>query len=404
MSFVGNKNMKNSISVRRRWLLSALIVVALCACQPKGGQGPDGKQAAESDVAVPVEAATASLSPIAASYSGTAALEPENQASVVAKATGVLLRLNVEEGDQVQSGQVLAQLDPEKPKLEVMRAEANMKRLENDYRRSTDLFERKLTSSEAHERIRFDLETQRAAFELAKLDLDYTQIRAPISGVISERLVKVGNLIQLQQALFRIDDFDPLLAVLNVPERELAILKPGQKVSMVVDALTGQVFEGEVDRVSPVVDANTGTFRVTCAFRDQTNALKSGMFGRVQIVYDQRAEALVVPRDALLEGDGEVAVYVLSPDTAKPGDQAGAKTADKGFFAKLFGKDDQADKSDVNKPKGPVFVASRRTVRLGYTSGSDAEVLEGLKVGDRVVTIGKAALRDGARVEIVEGL
>lgn len=404
MSFVGNKNMKNSNSVGRRWLLCILVAVALGGCGRQGGQGQDALQASESDIAVPVEAATAKLSPIAASYSGTAALEPENQASVVAKATGVLLKLNVEEGDMVQAGQVLAQLDPEKPRLEVMRAEANMKRLENDYRRSTDLFERKLTSSEAHERIRFDLETQRAAFELTKLELDYTQIRAPISGVISERMVKVGNLIQLQQALFRIDDFDPLLAVLNVPERELAILKPGQKVSMMVDALAGQVFEGEVDRVSPVVDANTGTFRVTCAFRDPTDALKSGMFGRVQVVYDNRTDALVVPRDALLEGDGEVAVYVLSPDTAKPADQADGKKDDKGFFAKLFSKDEKADANNQNKPKGPVFIASRRTVRLGYTSGSDAEVLEGLKAGDRVVTIGKAALRDGARVEIVEGL
>lgn len=395
--------MKNSTRAGHRWLLLALAAMVLAACKPQGNASQDGLQTAESEIAVPVEVATASLKPIAANYSGTAALEPENQASVVAKATGVLLELNVEEGDLVRAGQVLAQLDPEKPRLEVQRAEANLKRLENDYRRSTDLFERKLTSSEAHERIRFDLETQRAAFELAKLELDYTQIRAPISGVISERLVKVGNLIQLQQALFRIDDFDPLLAVLNVPERELAILKPGQKVAMVVDALAGQIFEGEVDRVSPVVDANTGTFRVTCAFRDKTNALKSGMFGRVQIVYDQRAEALVVPRDALLEGDGEVAVYVLSADAVKPVD-AKAKEEEQGFFAKLFSKKEDADKAKANQPKGPVFIASRRVLKLGYTSGSDAEVLEGLKVGDRVVTIGKAALRDGARVEIVEGL
>jgi len=383
----------------------ALLFLAGCG-GPQGGNsgGKDGKPEGESELAVPVEAAKAALKPIEASYSGTAALEPENQAQVVAKASGVLLKLFVEEGDQVKAGQILAQLDPEKPRLEVMRAEANMKRMENDFRRSSDLFARKLTSSEAHERIRFDLETQKAAWELAKLDLDYTQIRAPIAGVISERMVKVGNLIQLQQALFRIDDFDPLLAVLNVPERELAILKPGQPVAMMVDALAGQAFAGDVDRVSPIVDASTGTFKVTCAFRDSTNALKSGMFGRVQIVYDQRSSALVVPRDALIEGDGEIAAYVLEPAPAAKPDAAKKEEA-KGFFAKWTGggKDDEA-KADDKKPKGPVFVAKRRTLKLGYVTGSEAEVVEGLKAGDQVVTIGKAALRDGARVEIVEGL
>lgn len=399
--------MKNHVVARLSCVALAGIVLFAAGCsRPGGGDGggKDGDRKPEDEVAVPVEVATAALKPIEASYSGTAALEPENQAQVVAKASGVLLKLFVEEGDRVTAGQVLAQLDPEKPRLEVMRAEANMKRLENDYRRSTDLFARKLTSSEAHERIRFDLETQKAAWELAKLDLDYTQIRAPIAGVISERLVKVGNLIQLQQGLFRIDDFDPLLAVLNVPERELAILKPGQPVGMMVDALAGQVFSGVVDRVSPVVDAQTGTFKVTCAFHDTTGALKSGMFGRVQIIYDQRTDALVVPRDALLEGDGEVAVYVLSdqPVPPKP-DSAEAGKDEKGFFGRFFGgKKD--DKPAAPKPKGPVYLATRKPVTLGYLTGTEAEIQSGLKAGDRVVTIGKAALRDGARVEIVEGL
>lgn len=402
--------MKNQNLTRGSWLATALTVLFLAACGGPGGpggRGPDGDKKAQEDVAVPVEAATVGLQPIQASYSGTAALEPENQAQVVAKASGVLLKLFVEEGDPVQAGQLLAQLDPEKPRLEVQRAEANLKRLENDFRRSSDLFQRKLTSSEAHERIRYDLETQKAAFDLAKLDLDYTQIRAPISGVISERMVKVGNLIQLQQALFRIDDFDPLLAVLNVPERELATLKPGQPVAMMVDALAGQSFNGTVDRVSPVVDSQTGTFKVTCAFRDQTHALKSGMFGRVQIVYDQRTEALVVARDALLEGDGEVAVYVLSPEPPKAKADAKEKSADKpGFFAGLFGGkkgDDKAKVEDDKKPKRPVYIATRRVITLGYVTGTQAEVIKGLAKGDRVVTIGKAALRDGARVEIVEG-
>lgn len=379
----------------------AAISLMLAACGGPPGKAENNK-ATDSDVPVPVEAATATRQAIVASYSGTAALEPENQAMVVAKTSGVLMQLKVEEGDAVRAGDLLAQLDPERPRLELARAEANLKRLENDYRRASDLITRNLVSAEAHERARFDLETQKAAYDIAKLELDYTRIVAPIDGVISVRMVKEGNLIQVNQGLFRIDDFDPLLAVLNVPERELTTLRPQQTVSMRVDALPGVQFAGTVARVSPVVDAETGTFRVTTEFRDETRRLKSGMFGRVDVVYDQRADALVVPREALLEGDAETAVFVLEPAPVATGDAKKDEPAP-GWFARWFsGKaKPEVKPKAVSKPV-PVFLAKRREIRLGYTSAAGAEVVEGLKEGDRVVTVGKAALRDGGRVQIVE--
>lgn len=380
-------------------LLGVLVLLAACS-RPQGTGGETRSEA--NDVPVSVEAGTATRKAIVASYSGTAALEPENQATVVAKASGVLLKLQVEEGDVVSAGDLLAQLDPEKPRLELARAEANLKRLENDFRRSSDLFTRKLVSAEAQERSRFDLETQKAVFDIAKLELDYTRIVAPISGVISARMVKEGNLIQINQGLFRIDDFDPLLAVLNVPERELTTMRAGQTVSMHVDALPGVQFAGSVARVSPVVDAETGTFRVTTEYRDGTQRLKSGMFGRVEIVYDQRADALVIPREALIEGDAEAAVFVLEPAPAQAVDVKEV-TATPGVFAKWFGAKNKAPvELDKDSKPVPTFVAKRREVKLGYTSGVDAEIVSGLKDGDRVVTVGKAALRDGGKVQIVE--
>jgi len=381
-----------------------VLVLLLSACGPKDGQGGKGEDEEERDPATPVEVAVATRKPIAAHYSGTAALEPENQAQVVAKASGVLLELLVEEGDQVRSGQLLARLDPEKPRLELARAEANLKRLENEFRRASDLFERKLVSSEAYDRARFDLETQKAASDMARLDLDYTRIVAPINGVISQRLVKVGNLIQLQQPLFRIDDFDPLLAVLNVPERELSTIRAGLPVAMHVDAMPGRSFDGQVARVSPVVEAGTGTFRVTTEFRDAGGLLKSGMFGRVSIVYDRRENALVIPRESLLEADNETAVYLLDhtpPPEPKSDRKKKEETEKKGWFASLFAdkKKEETTKPDT-KPED-TWYARRVTVKLGFLSGDDAEVTEGLKEGDRVVTVGKNALREGARLQIV---
>jgi membrane fusion protein (multidrug efflux system) len=348
-----------------RAITNILLVASLAVALPGCGKGGDPAKAEgeekKPELATPVEVVKAQRREMVASYTGTAALEAEREAQVVAKTSGVLLRLMTEEGQLVREGQVLAQLDPERPRLELARAEANLRRLENDFRRSQELFEAKLISTESHDKIKFDLETQRAGFDLAKLELSYTNIVAPIDGVISQRLVKEGNLIQLHQPLFRIDDFDPLLAVLNVPERELRTLAPGMKVVMQVDAVAGANFEGTVARVSPVVDSATGTFRVTCEFRDDTGRIKSGMFGRIAIVYDQRAGVLAIPRESLL------------PDATEPA-----------VFAVREGK------------------AARLVLKIGANDGAWVEVLEGLSEGEPVVTVGGSALRDGAAVEILE--
>lgn len=322
------------------------------------GEGEDGRDA-KKDEAVPVEVAVASTRRITASYSGTANLEVPADAQVVAKTGGVLLRVLVEEGDKVRAGQPLAQLDPERMRLEVARAEATMRRLQANYDRSKELFERKLVSADANDQLRYEFEAARAAFDLARLELSYTTITAPISGVIAQRMAKPGNLIQINTPLYRIVDNSHLEAVLNVPEREMATMKAGLPIRMMADALPGQVFEGTVDRISPVVDSQTGTFRVVGVFRGQ-ELLKPGMFGRLGIVYDERDAALTVPRIALIEGSGESAVFVVRD-----------------------GK------------------AVRTVLRLGYVNGEYAEVLDGLDAGEQVITKGRVAVRDGAPVEVL---
>ena len=152
-------------------------------------------------------------------------------------------------------------------------------------------------------------------------------------------MVKVGNYIQVNQALFQIDNFDPLLAVLNVPERELNTLRADQVVNMRVDSIPDHAFEGRIQRISPVVDSATGTFRVTCEFRDASGRLKSGMFGRLEIVYAKHDDVLTIPRAALIEEDGETAVFWLWPGsslsdrgqgTTDQQAQAGRKTKEDG--------------------------------------------------------------------------
>lgn len=373
-----------------RAFAAGLAAVVLAACGGGGDAARSGE--AKADTSVPVEAVAAARRAISASYSGVATLEADSEAQVAAKVSGALVKLFVEEGDEVKAGQVLARLDDENPRLNLVKAEATLRKLENDYRRSSEMFERKLLSVEQNDKIRFDLETQRATYDLARLELSYTTITAPIPGVISRRLVKVGNYIQVNQALFQIDNFDPLLAVLNVPERELQTLRPGQVVVMRVDSLPETRFEGRIQRISPVVDPATGTFRVTCEFRDAARRLKSGMFGRLEIAYGEHADALTIPRSALIEEDGETAVFLVVEGRAV------TVTASKDGDAKA--KDDaKAVPKDV-----PAWVAQRRLVKTGYGDAAHVEILEGLSDGDRVITVGRSAVRDGTAIQVLEGV
>lgn len=354
-------------------LLSLAIALALTGCGKQGNadkdaataeakqdEGKDGKgKADKKPEAVPVEVADVAKRPISASYTGTANLEAPGEAQVVAKTSGVMLQLLAEEGDVVRAGQVLARIDPDRARLEMERNRATLRKLENNYRRSQELLAQKLVSAEASDQIRFDLESAKASFDLAQLELSYTTVVAPISGVIAQRMVKPGNLIALNAPMFRIVDNSRLEGVLNVPERELATLKVGLPVRMVVDAIPGQVFTGTVDRISPVVDAGSGTFRVVATFKG-SQTLRPGMFGRIEVVYDQRSDVLTLPRTALLDDEGEPAVYVVR------------------------------DKKAMRVP-----------VQLGYVNGELAEVRSGLKEGDQVVTAGKVAVRDGTLVDVL---
>ncbi len=214
----------------------AALIATLTGC---GGGGPNADATAQA--AIPVEVAPASHQAVTANYSGTATLEAIGDAQVVSKTSGIILKLMVEEGMRVEKGQLLAQLDDDAVRNKLAQAEATLKKAAAAFDKSEKGIAKNLIPRADFDRDKFDLETQHAVVEGAKIDLSYTRIVAPISGVIAKRSVKVGNLIQVNQTLFRIVDMDPLQAVLNVPERQLGILKPGQAVQLEADALPARI-------------------------------------------------------------------------------------------------------------------------------------------------------------------
>jgi membrane fusion protein, multidrug efflux system len=343
--------------------LAAAIAILLGGCQRGGGADAEAKTAdgkPVEEVKIPVEMALVKRESISSNFQGTAALEAQAVAQVVAKTGGVILAIRVEEGQFVARGALLAQLENDRQRLSLAQASANLRKVQNDLKRQTELFNRKLIGSGVFEQLKLDLETLKASYDIAALELSYTEIRAPISGTVSQRMVKLGNQINVGQSLFRIDDFDPLEARVAVPERDMQAIKAGQAVQMLVDAMPGQVFVGSVGRVSPVVDPKTGTFDVIAQFKDANQTLRSGMFGRINIVTSVHENALIVPRVALLTEDGSAAVYVV-----------------------VAGK------------------VVRKAVTLGFTSDGRSEILSGLAVGDQVVTLGQNAVREGSLVQVI---
>lgn len=343
----------------RASLLTFAAALAMAGCKKPDAQAADASKGAD---AVPVEVAKVERRSIAASYSNTAALAARGNAAVTSRASGVVKQVFVDVGSHVREGQPLVQLDTDLARLNVAQSQAQVENLQAQYLRAQQLVKQQMVSANDVDQLKYNLDMARAQLGTAKLALEYATITAPIAGVVSDRpdSIKPGNLVQIGQSVVTIVDAAHLEATLNVSEREITILKAGQSVDLQVDALPGKTFKGKVVRVSPVVDSGSGTFKVVCGF-DSQNVLQSGMFGRITINYDQRADALVIPRNALLEDGGDPAVYAIRDNKAQ-----------------------------------------RVTLKIGYGEAGLVEVRDGLKQGEQVVIAGKAALREGSAVQVLK--
>jgi len=343
-----------------RWLAVIALGGALAAGCSNGKAKEKEDADADKDATVPVEVQPLKRAEMVAVYSGTAPIEAHEEATVVAKVGGEVRQIFVEEGDTVQAGQVLARLDGDRLRLTLAQTDANLRKLERDYKRTLELAEKGLVPKSTAENTKYDLDALRAGYDSARLELSYTEIRAPINGVISARKIKVGNTIGPNDPTFTVTDLDPLLAYVHVPEKEFRKIAPDQNAEVVVDALGGTRFIGTISRISPTVDPQTGTFRARVEVPDPTRTLKPGMFARVNIVYERRQDALQLPRTAILDADGQQSVFVVT----------GGK-------------------------------AEQRTIRTGLSNGGWIEVLDGLKGSEQVVTVGQAGLKTGTLVKIV---
>jgi len=147
----------------------------------------------------------------------------------------------------------------------------------------------------------------------------------------------------------------------HVPEREFAKLRSEQAVTIAVDALSGAAFGGRVQRISPTLDAATGTFKATIEVLDPKRVLKPGMFARVGIVLERRSAALRIPRGAIVEAEGAPTVFIANGDKAE-----------------------------------------QRSIKTGLTNAGLIEVVEGLNGDERIVVVGQNGLKSGSTIRLID--
>ncbi|MEW9799549.1 efflux RND transporter periplasmic adaptor subunit [Alteromonas sp. CYL-A6] len=318
----------------------------------------------EAVVTIPVEASHLNRGEISSSYSTTAVLEAKEEAFVVARASGIIEDIFVEEGDYVEKGQILAQLDKKRYELNLTKARADLRGIEQELAKINKVYSQKLVSDDTFDKLTAQFESAKASVRLAELDLKETTITAPISGYIAERNAKVGNLTESfqRERMFHIVQQKQLQGIVYLPESELPNIVKNQTATLRISALNNASVTAFVERISPVIDANTGTFKVTLRVPNEDETLKAGMFSEVAIEYDIHQDATLLPRKALVSIDNRTSVFVV--------------------------KDGVASKVDIT---------------TGFESGDMIEVVSGLNGDEQVVVTGHQNLKDQSPVDVVNG-
>jgi membrane fusion protein (multidrug efflux system) len=360
----------------------------------------DQSQSAEAEAEkIPVEIAVASSGDISYSISSTANLRPLREVSVSAQTDGIVKEIMVEEGDYLQSGDLLCRLDSTKYEIQLQSARQKLaqaklqlekakilqdkvnvqvKNTSEEFERYQMLYDEKLVSEREVADVRYRLDdlkhdlqvsnsesnelkhrVEELEAEIAQVELEIsrTRLKAPFAGFVVDRSIDVGQSVNSLDTLFKLGDFNPLLAEVFLSEKEAGQIREGQKATVISGVDSSVRVEGKVARISPVVDESTGTVKVTTELRQSNSVLKPGAFVRVNIQTDTHSNSVLIPKKAILEEDSHQYVFVAKEDT-------------------------------VEKVR----------VETGYENEGEIEVVTGVSSGDSVVVAGQGALKEDSRI------
>jgi RND family efflux transporter MFP subunit len=361
--------------------LVLLAVVGLAGCSSQQSRTPPAPETVND---IPVLAVQQAGIPDLLEAVGT--LRAAQTSDVASQMMGNIVEIRAHEGDHVQRGQVLAVIDDSQPRAAVERATAaglaaqqqalgadsDLALAESTLKRYQTLFEKKSVSPQEFDEVKARQQAAlarrdmaqagqaqaQAALRQARTSLDYTRIRAPFDGVVTEKKADVGTLASPGMPIFTVEDVRRYRLEATVNENDLRYVRIGQQVSVGIDALDNGELHGKVVQIVPAADAASRSFLVKIELPADTR-LRSGLFGRAQFSRGER-QALLIPRSAIIERGQLQGIYVL----------------------------------DENK------VAGLRYITLGKPYGTDVEVLAGLENGEHLVARPGAIDLNGKRIEV----
>jgi membrane fusion protein (multidrug efflux system) len=295
-----------------------ILLFTLLACS--GGEDDDrtwaegaGDPEDRPEEAVPIDVIALGRGTIESALRFSATLEAERDVRVFAEAQRRVVELKVEEGDAVRAGALLIRLQDDEQRSALNKAEVELRQATREFERQKNLYDRKLVSEQVYNDAALIFDQAEIVMEDARRSLTYTEVRAPFAGIVTERLVNVGDYVTLNQPLFRIVDFDSIVARIYVPEKELQSLATGLDARLIAEAIGGDSFVGTVDRISPVVDPGTGTVKVTVATPRQ-DGLRPGMYVEVELVTAVHEDALLLPKRTIVYDNDQLFVFRLGDE------------------------------------------------------------------------------------------
>lgn len=371
------------------WIVVSLLAVALSACWDRESEASGAE--ADDDSAVPVEVTPVEERKISRTVETSTTLAASRTLTVTAEVGGVAEKIHVDQGDTVEKGDPLvriasidyslavdsAQSQKQAARAGLQQARARMETARKQYERFKKLYEDDVVAKAKFEEVETAYEQAKAGYEAAKAQAEQastgvrqaqtrvgdTVVRAPFDGHVVRRMLDEGSVVRpMASPVMQVVDDDPIRAEASVGELVVPRVETGMEVTVEVDALPGESFEGEIQMVNRQVDPRTREASIRVVLPNEDGRLRAGMSGTVTIELGSR-ERLVVPRRALFDREGSTAaVFVVESETAR-----------------------------------------RRTVEFEPGFEERVPVTEGLSVGDRVVVWGIDQVRDGSGVEIRSG-
>jgi membrane fusion protein (multidrug efflux system) len=342
--------------VKRVYLTLTISALALSACKPPAPKGG----AAGGGFAVQAVVVEARTQPVSESLSLVGTIAPTEVVELKSEVDGTVEEILFQEGQEVKQGDLLLRLDESKLGSAVSEATATFKLSEATYERSKQLYKDKLISLQDFDQVAAQYSATRASLDLKQRLLKDCRIYAPFKGITGARQISPGQVISRNTSFSWLVDLDPVKVEVDVPERYLSQMATGQKIAFSVAAFPTEKFEGEVYFIAPQLSPTTRTALVKARCKNPGHKLKGGMFASLTLTLQLRDSALVIPEPALVSNGDNATVFIVD---------------------------------DKN-------IAQMRPVKVGLRLAGKAEILSGLKAGERVIVEGLQKLGPGTPIKL----